>query len=634
MRGLIQLAFAKPRRLGLVWAAACAMILATVASQAEMLSFRLLHAQSVDAFELFGAEGPEPRLDRSQIDRRFDQIDASGKQTITRDEAARYLCDQKEKAARSFLDRLKASLHPERGFARLIGVLLAIGIFKVLSGCFLNFATGMIQLKLCRDLSQSTFDHLQALSMSYHQEHQLGGLVTRISQDASMTAAAVNSLLFNYWQTPILVISSLIYLYWMSAGLFLLVFLELPVLALFIFVLMRRFKAFAFQTLHQREAGASLLVDLLSGIQSIKLFAIEGFASRRFARVNEQLTRLELRELRYRILLRPIVHFACSIFFVGVIFWGVQVAKIELSDLIGYCGLIYLIYEQVKKIAEENASIQRGAVAADRLLEVLATRSEIRDAPNAVTLAPFQERIEFSKVGFRYRADTPWVVRDFTLSIARGTYCAIVGPTGAGKSSLVKLLARLYDPQEGKICVDGIDIRHLTQMSLRQQLACVPQQSFFFQGTIAENIAFGRSIAFDDLVVASRRARAHQFIQVIPGGYDAKLSEGGKNLSGGQLQRLAIARALVHNAPILILDEATSALDALTEAQIRQTLSELRGNLTLIVIAHRLSTIEDADEIIYVDEGALKAKGKPQELLQTCPPFRKLWNAMQPASNG
>ncbi len=633
MRGLIYLAFAKRQRLGLVWAAGFAMVLSTLASQAEMLSVRLLNPQSVDAFELFNQNrGKDQHLSHREIERNWQRIDPSGQGYITREGATRYLAEQREKTNTSPLVRLRGYLHLERGFSRLIALLLGIGLFKVLSGCFLNYMTGLIQLKLCRDLSQSTFDHLQSLPMRYHQEHPLGEMVTRISQDASMAASAVNSLLFNYWQTPILVISSLVYLYWMSPGLFLVVFIELPILALFIFLIMRRFKALSFQTLHQKEEGTSLLVDLLSGIQSIKLFAVEQFASQRFERVNAHLTRLELRELRYRLFLRPVVHFACSIFFVGVIFWGVQVAQIEWGDLIGYCGLIYLIYEQVKKIAEQNALIQRGAVAADRLLKVFHAHSEIRDAPNAITMPLFGERIEFAGVWFRYRKEGPWVLRDLSFTVRKGGFCAIVGPTGAGKSSLIKLLARLYDVDKGKVSLDGLELCQLTQVSLRNQIAYVPQHPFFLRGTIAENIAFGREIDLKEIIFACEKARAHQFIKDLPAGYDEMLAEGGKNFSGGQLQRLAIARALARRAPILILDEATSALDALTEAQIRQTLGELRGQLTLIVIAHRLSTIEDADEILYLDGGELMARGKQRDLMHTCAPFHKMWQAMQLSS--
>lgn len=628
MKLLFHLAFGCRRRWGLVSLAAVAMVLSCAASQLEMLSLSLLTPKGIDAFDLFSGEKSRDRLDRAQLEKSWNQLDTEGRGWITRRQAAANILIKEQKIGEQPLTRLRQLLDLDGHLSRLIALLVSIGIFKAICGFFQSYLTGQLYVQISKELCQRYFDHVQSMPLSFHRAQSVGQFVSRISQDAASAATAVNSLLLNYWQTPVLVVSSLVYLYWLSPGLFLLVFIELPALAAFIFLFTRRIRHMSHQILQQREDGTGVLAEFLGGIQTIKLFAREEFASRRFEKVNDQLALLETKGLRYNLLLRPLVHFVCTIFFLGVILWGTRIAQIPLSDLLTYCGLLYLIYEQIKKIAEENAAIQRGAAAADRLFEVLNVQPALRDAPGALEMAPFSSAISFRQVTFRYVKDQLPAVRNLSLSVAKGQFVAIVGETGAGKSTLVQLLARLYDVDLGSVEIDGLDIRSLSQRSLRAQMAFVPQHPFLFIDTIAANIAFGLAVDMTCIEDASRRAGADEFIQQLPQKYLTRLAEGGKNLSGGQQQRLAIARALVKKAPILILDEATSALDAVTEYHIRQTLKQLRGEITILVIAHRLTTIEDADEILYLSRGELLARGNHQQLLSSCPPFQQMWRAM------
>ena len=627
MKCLFHLAFGMRRRWGLIALAAVAMVLSCAASQLEMVSLSLLTPKSIDVFELFSSAKSSDRLERAHVEETWNQIDTENRGWISRRQAAATLFNKEKKEGLQPLSRLRQFLDLDEHFNRLIALFISIGIFKALCGFFQSYFTGQIYVQISKELCQRYFDHVQSMPLSFHRARSVGQFVSRISQDAASAAGAVNSLLLNYWQTPILVVSSLIYLYWLSPGLFLLVFIELPALAAFIFLFTRRIRHLSHQILKQREDGTGVLAEFLGGIQTIKLFAREEFASRRFEQVNDKLAQLETKGLRYNLLLRPLVHFVCTIFFLGVVLWGIRIAQIPLSDLLTYCGLLYLIYEQIKKIADENAAIQRGAAAADRLFEVLNVEPRLRDASGATDMKPFSNAICFRQVEFRYVKEGPPAVRDLNLRIAKGQFAAIVGETGAGKSTLVHLLARLWDVDKGSIEIDGIDICALSQKSLRAQMAFVPQHPFLFIDTIAANIAFGLSIDQSCIEDASRRAGAHEFIQQL-GGYQTRLSEGGKNLSGGQQQRLAIARALVKKAPILILDEATSALDSVTEHHIRQTLKDLRGKVTILVIAHRLTTIEDADEIFYLHQGGLLARGNHQQLLASCPQFQQMWQAM------
>jgi ABC-type multidrug transport system fused ATPase/permease subunit len=257
------------------------------------------------------------------------------------------------------------------------------------------------------------------------------------------------------------------------------------------------------------------------------------------------------------------------------------------------------------------------------MYEVLNLKPEITDHPHATELKGFETAIEFKNVWFRY--EERWILQDLSFKVNKGETVALVGATGAGKSTIVQLLPRLYDIQKGAIFIDGKEIHDYTQKSLRDKIAFVPQKPFLFYDTISANIAYGKPFSKEAIVRAAKKAHAHEFIKDLPETYETMLAETGKNFSGGQQQRLAIARALVKNAPILILDEATSSLDAVSENKIKLAIKELHGEITQILIAHRLSTIEYADRIIYLENGQKVAEGTKEELLERCSPFRTLW---------
>ncbi len=298
----------------------------------------------------------------------------------------------------------------------------------------------------------------------------------------------------------------------------------------------------------------------------------------------------------------------------------------DVPDILVYCGMLYLFYEPVKKFAEENTHIQRGVSAAERLLEVM--KIEVNEEENdQPSLPPFKEEIAFKDVWFRYQDG--WVLRGVNFTIKKGETVAIVGPTGAGKSTIVQLLPRLFDPEKGEITIDGKSINQFNPNSIREAIAFVPQRPFLFLDTVEENIAFGRSFTHEEIVEASKKAHADEFIGKLPQGYKTMLAESGKNLSGGQQQRLAIARALVKNASILVMDEATSSLDSVSENLIKTAIRELRGKMTQVIIAHRLTTIEDADRILFVDHGEIISQGTHAELLKSCPQFRLMWDMLQ-----
>jgi putative ABC transport system ATP-binding protein len=350
---------------------------------------------------------------------------------------------------------------------------------------------------------------------------------------------------------------------------------------------------------------------------------------RKYREQNKRMAALEQRSARYDVSSRPIVHTIGMLFLATALIYGIYVLQMTVSEVLVFCGFLYVFYEPIKKFAEENCHIQRGIAAAERMFEVIELKPHVQDQVDAIDLNNFHHTIEFKNVWFRY--DEEWVLKGVNFTIRKGETVAIVGPTGAGKSTIVQLLPRLYEVQEGEILIDGQPLKAYTQKSLRENIAFVPQKPFLFLDTVAENIAFGRPFSRDQVHAAAKKAHADEFIKELSKGYDTELAEAGRNLSGGQQQRLAIARALVKEAPILVMDEATSSLDSLSENHIKTAVKQLRGSMTQIIIAHRLSTIEDADRIIYLEKGVKIAEGSKEELLKTCASFAQMWRMNQVA---
>jgi len=470
------------------------------------------------------------------------------------------------------------------------------------------------------------FEHLQTLPMSFFHQHSSGGLSSRVVGDAALVAEAVNACLVNYMQTPFTVISTLILCFLTSWKLSLIIFFGFPLIVLPIVFLAKRVKRISKQIQQNQERFASVLIDFLSGIQTVKVFAMEGFSMEKYREYNTRMANLERRSARYDLASRPIIHSIGMFFLATALVYGIYVLHMSASEVFFYCGLLYIFYEPIKKFAEENSHIQRGIAAAERMQEVLNLPPQIQDAPTAASLQSFNESIEFKDVWFRYGEQ--WVLKGLNLTIRKGESIAIVGPTGAGKSTIAQLLPRLYDPQQGEICIDGKPLAYFTQKSLRETIAFVPQKPFLFLDTIAKNIGFGRNFSMEQIESAAKKAHADEFIEKLTERYQTELMETGKNLSGGQQQRLAIARALVKGAPILVMDEATSSLDSVSESRIKSAIGELHGHVTQIIIAHRLSTIEDADRIVYIEDGEKVAEGTKDELLASCTGFKFMWETM------
>ncbi len=540
------------------------------------------------------------------------------------------------KTNKDFFDRVfdyLNSLLPIRdNVGNLALFLIFVALFKATTMFVHRFSTKLIAIRVSRDLRLAYFVHIQSLPMEFYQKYNMGSLSSRVVGDAVQIAESINACLVNYIQTPFTVVTTMTLCFLMSWKLSLIIFIGLPLLLFPILFLAKRVKQVSKQIQQNQERFASVLLDFLGGIQTVKIFAMEDFSLRKYSEQNQRMAALEQKNARYDLSTRPIVHTIAMFFVALALIYGLYFLHMTVSEVFVFCGLLYLFYEPIKKFAEENSHIQRGIAASERMFEVMALKPRVSDQEQAAVLTHFEGPIEFENVWFRYQDE--WVLKGLSFTIQKGETVAIVGPTGAGKSTIVQLLPRLYDVQKGEIRINGRPITCFTQKSLRDLIGFVPQRPFLFLDTVSENISYGRKFTPEQIQEAAIRAHADEFICRLPQGYQTELSETGKNLSGGQQQRLAIARALVKNAPILVMDEATSALDTISENYIKTAIQQLRGQITQIIIAHRLSTIEDADRIIYLEKGEKIAEGTCQELLNNCEGFRMMWEMMHHTSKG
>lgn len=632
MRLLLRAAFLNKKHFTLLFITVIAMFMLTLASQMEMFSLGIIARAGPDVFTLFGNENDGKleavkNLTLSDVEKKWDRVVDSPDGVLTQQAANLYIAERGgtsivQKIA-SFLDE---KLHIHTNLTRLAFILVFVALFKAIALFSHRYFTQLVAIRVSRDLRLNYFEHIQSLPMSFYHDYDIGSLSARVSGDAGIVAQAINSMLINYMQTPFAVLSTLFACFYISWKLSSLIFIGFPVIVIPIIWIAKKIKKISKEMQRNQEGFASVILDFLSGIMTVKIFSMEDFSLKKYREQNNIMARLEEKSARYGNAARPLLHTVSSVFFALVILSGLYLFRLGPAELLVFCGLLYVFYEPVKKFAEENNNIFRGVAAAERMYEVLDIQPAMVDDPDAEEMQNLEHEIEFKNVSFRYRHD--WVLKNLSFKVKKGETVALVGPTGAGKSTIAKLLPRLYDIQEGDILIDGKSLKKYTQRSLRENIAFVPQKPFLFFDTIKENICFGRAFTDEEIQAAAKNAHAEEFIVRMPGQYQCKLEEAGKNLSGGQQQRLAIARALVKKAPILVMDEATSSLDAVSEEKIKDAITDLHGKLTQILIAHRFSTIEHADRIIYLERGKKVAEGTREELLKTCPNFRRMWELM------
>jgi len=631
MNNLLQLAFWKNKYKSLMAAVLLFMCLTTVATQLEVFAIGFLTQKGPEFFRLFGTvtdQGLQPvqEVSKEQLLYRFSEI--TKENILTQGNVNAFLA---KKQVPSVVDRAfsfaqnKISL---QGNIPMLAALIAfIAAFKAIIMFFHRYLTKILAIRISQDLRQQFFKHIQKLPMPFYDRYNIGSLSSRAVTDSLLVSEAVNAVLINYIQTPFTALSTLILCFMTSWKLTCWIFLGLPLIAMPIYFLAKKVKKYSSQLLRKQEHFTATLIDYISGIQTVKMFSMGDYSLKKYVEQNTAMANLEKKSALYDLSSRPIVHTIAMLFVSSTVITALYVENMNISEALVFCGLLYIFYEPVKKFAEENSHIQKGSAAADRMFEVLGNEKYDENEEGKKDLEEFAQSIQFHNVSFKYQNE--WVLRNLSFSIPKGKMVALVGATGAGKSTIIQLLTRLYDPQEGKILIDDIPLECYSKTSVRKQFAAVPQKPFLFEDTVLNNITVGQDYSIQDVIQAAQNAQAHEFIEKLSCGYNTPVSEAGKNLSGGQLQRLTIARALLRKTPVLIMDEATSALDVLSEGRIKQVMHVLKNQgVTQIIVAHRLTTIEEADWILFLEDGRLAAEGSREHLLENSPSFRMMWETM------
>lgn len=597
----------------------------TIANQLEMLTLGVVVNNGSDFFGLFG-DGYT--VQRSHLDQVWDEIDINQVGEINQADTIRYLSHSSESISpRKLLNQSKYLLmQSEQPYRNLAILLLGVALFKGFFLFFSRYTSKVLGIKISRDLRQRYFEHLQQLPMSFFHKFDIGALSTRITGDANQIALSISSWINNVFYTPITIFVTLLVCFFFSWKLSFIFFFGAPVILIVVRLITYQIKRLTRRVQGNQERFSSIFIDFLVGIQTVKVFCMESYIFDKYKKGNDQIEVLETKMAKYDLITRPILHTVTTYCLISVLLTGLYVFRMPLPQLVVFCGLIFLFYEPIRRFSDENINVQRGVVAAERLMEVLRIQPDIQDAPYAKEIESFTEEIVFDKVSFGYIPDV-MVLNEVSFTVKKGETVAIVGATGSGKSTILQLIPRLYNVTSGSITIDGKPLDAYTQKSLRSLISYVPQKPFLFGDSIRENIVFGKELGDQEVIEFSRQAHAHEFISKLEKGYESLVSEMGKNLSGGQQQRIAIARALARQSPILILDEATSSLDSLSEALIKDSIASLSGKITQIIVAHRFSTIEHADKIIYLEEGRVIGEGTLSEMLQTCASFRAQWEA-------
>ena len=509
----------------------------------------------------------------------------------------------------------------------MAGALLALFLVRILFRFLSNYCSHRAAWRLVLELRMKVYNAIQSFSMDYFHDKQTGELLSRVMNDVATFELIYAHITPDIITNFVTLTGVTAILFGINAHLALITCIPVPFILLSGWFFSRKVRPnFRKMQKSQGELSAQLQ-DNLSGIQEIQAFGRQDSASEKVKNKGEDFTRNMLRALKLSAVFHPSVEFMTSIGSVIVVGFGGYLAfknQLSVSDIVGFMLYLALFYAPITGLAQLLESAQQAFAGAERVIEILDAPQSIVDCPGAVSIEKAQGRISFEEVSFSYIDGVP-VLSDVTFEIKPGQMAAFVGATGVGKTTLSQLISRFYDPTGGRVCLDGRDLRGITLESLRKNMSIVLQDTFLFNGTIEENIAFARPDAsFDEVQASARTARIHDDIMAMPDGYRTQVGERGVKLSGGQKQRIAIARAVLCRAPVLILDEATASVDVRTEAQIQMAINEIAGTRTIVTIAHRLSTVRNADVIFVFEKGRVVQSGSHAELIGQDGLYRKL----------
>lgn len=525
----------------------------------------------------------------------------------------------------------------EDGAALLMSTVLRLGAFYLFlrvidtaANYFMADIGHVMGARLETDMRSDLFDHLMKLSNSYFDDAKVGQIMSRVTSDLFDITEFSHHCPEEFFIAAIKIIGSFIILFGVNPHLTLILFLLLPIMALSAVFLRKKMKrAFKSQRVKIGELNADL-EDTLLGIRVVKSFASEEREKEKLEKGNKEFFETKKNSYKYMAMFQSSTRFADGVLYIAVITigsWFMIRGEINPADLIAYLLYIQTLITSVRRIVEFTEQFQRGMTGIERFNEIMDVKPDIVQPNNAKELSDVKGEIRFENISFKYSEEGQEVLKDVNINIKKGETLAVVGPSGGGKTTLCNLLPRFYDAADGKILIDGKDIKELTLSSLRKNIGIVQQDVYLFSGTVYDNILYGRPDASkEEVIEAAKAAGAHEFISELADGYNTYVGERGLKLSGGQKQRISIARVFLKNPSILILDEATSALDNESELIVQKSLERLAKNRTSIIIAHRLTTIKNADRIIFLSPDGIEEEGTHEELMKKGGKYSKLYS--------